>query len=103
SHPSRVRGLKHPLPRVAQFPASVAPLAGAWIETGAELQSIWLHRKSHPSRVRGLKQDRNNQELRLMPVAPLAGAWIETPKRKWPNSTQRVAPLAGAWIETRSK
>ena len=32
SHPSRVRGLKYLLDELKEFPAIVAPLAGAWIE-----------------------------------------------------------------------
>ena len=56
----------------------VAPLAGAWIETGS------------------------GQYLRNdYTVAPLAGAWIETREMivKVEGHPQ-VAPLAGAWIET---
>jgi len=59
----------------------VAPLAGAWIETGRSKHSSFLTR-----------------------VAPLAGAWIETRlKLGLDQGAPRVAPLAGAWIETKSK
>ena len=80
---------------------SVAPLAGAWIETCGE-------------------GGNGCGEV----VAPLAGAWIET-RNNWTNGVNNpqsrspsggvdrntlsgftptaynVAPLAGAWIETR--
>ena len=55
----------------------VAPLAGAWIETGLPVWDRWG-----------------------MCVAPLAGAWIETPYHSNSNDSKPVAPLAGAWIET---
>ncbi len=55
----------------------VAPLAGAWIETPAEIRQ---------------RQSRA--------VAPLAGAWIETPEGRLSPLSNPVAPLAGAWIET---
>jgi len=78
----------------------VAPLAGAWIETGipatkalsiwvAPLAGAWIETsnfgadnkvyRSHPSRVRGLKP------INVFPVTDVSDA---------------VAPLAGAWIET---
>ena len=55
----------------------VAPLAGAWIETDADLQFI-------------------GADI----VAPLAGAWIETGNSELLPFHVLVAPLAGAWIET---
>ena len=58
-------------------PASVAPLAGAWIET-KDSQSLVVPSLSHPSRVRGLKHARRCRKLDFIAVAPLAGAWIET-------------------------
>jgi len=56
----------------------VAPLAGAWIETG----SSWF------------------PDARRLIVAPLAGAWIETDAGSLVLVYSSVAPLAGAWIET---
>ena len=56
---------------------SVAPRAGAWIETIAYYMS-------------GLGNY----------VAPRAGAWIETGDMSIPTTTTTVAPRAGAWIET---
>ena len=57
---------------------SVAPLAGAWIETS----NIF------------------NPPFRYV-VAPLAGAWIETVlPAQTSQRLHHVAPLAGAWIET---
>ena len=55
----------------------VAPLAGAWIETGEFLG--------------------RNAKIK---VAPLAGAWIETDFAALRSANKSVAPLAGAWIET---
>ena len=77
SHPSRVRGLKHYVWSDFLYKEDVAPLAGAWIETGL----------SHATN-------------KGMLVAPLAGAWIETGTGKALPKRRNVAPLAGAWIET---
>ena len=54
SHPMRVRGLKHYETYIVNLHSSVAPHAGAWIETHQTAISYfrWL---SHPMRVRGLK------------------------------------------------
>ena len=62
------------------FVYTVAPHAGAWIET---LSSYAI--------------------LLLSLVAPHAGAWIETSRRTPLPTKQCVAPHAGAWIETTSK
>ena len=53
SHPTRVRGLKHP-PAIIKLRINVAPHAGAWIETkiGYDEKAV---AESHPTRVRGLK------------------------------------------------
>ena len=56
---------------------TVAPHAGAWIET------------SSTSRLQGKEN-----------VAPHAGAWIETMARSDAYADSTVAPHAGAWIET---
>jgi len=56
---------------------AVAPHAGAWIETCSHFcASFWRF------------------------VAPHAGAWIETPTILLPFALDSVAPHAGAWIET---
>ena len=62
---------------IAAAAATVAPRAGAWIETVLSVAFI----------------------LRKI-VAPRAGAWIETRLLMKANSTKAVAPRAGAWIET---
>ena len=63
-----------------EFPSlKVAPLAGAWIETGNSVG-----------------------DQSLCAVAPLAGAWIETLRNSHDPENGLVAPLAGAWIETRT-
>ncbi len=77
SRPARARGLKRIIFGLIGLIVSVAPRAGAWIET-------W------PSPLR----------LLLQPVAPRAGAWIETGVRCIASQIKKVAPRAGAWIET---
>ena len=56
SHPTRVRGLKHGSCRFLLIIPTVAPHAGAWIETDARLQRPEYLGGSHPTRVRGLKR-----------------------------------------------
>ncbi len=58
SHPMRVRGLKHHNHKGDYENPSVAPHAGAWIETGLKRDSVITRFESS--------------------VAPHAGAWIET-------------------------
>jgi len=57
---------------------SVAPHAGAWIETLPYIICIGI----------------------VGMVAPHAGAWIETRPQQVPDRLTAVAPHAGAWIET---
>ena len=59
---------------------TVAPLAGAWIET-VEARKASIEEA----------------------VAPLAGAWIETTSAAGCSYMYDVAPLAGAWIETQQE
>ena len=56
SHPVRVRGLKHEISNPVQIENSVAPRAGAWVET-----LMWTYFPLSKW------------------VAPRAGAWVETP------------------------
>ena len=78
SLPSRERGLKRKICRVCGKILSVAPFAGAWIET------------------------KLNEEYGInVSVAPFAGAWIETfIETVLLGEAMDVAPFAGAWIET---
>ena len=81
---------------------TVAPRAGAWIET---LRWRWRHDCcwwSLPVRERGLKHIQGGDRIKLLTVAPRAGAWIETSRQKHSHATPIVAPRAGAWIETPS-
>ena len=73
----QARGLKHKATEVEKTTATVAPHAGAWIET----------LKCYPPRLN-------------VTVAPHAGAWIETYAYQVLARTSNVAPHAGAWIET---
>ena len=60
------------------MPSSVAPLAGAWIETKVA-RKIERLRRSRPTRARGLKHGEGKSlPYKITTVAPLAGAWIET-------------------------
>ena len=54
----------------------VAPFAGAWIETVADLTPV-IPIRSPPSRGRGLKPKVGSTGT-SEEVAPFAGAWIET-------------------------
>ena len=56
----------------------VAPHAGAWIETSAQVTLCDAAPESHPTRVRGLKPGLPVERLPKLDVAPHAGAWIET-------------------------
>ena len=78
---------------------TVAPHAGAWIETPVVCAKI-ARLKSHPTRVRGLKQEIGDEYPGEGVVAPHAGAWIETTSSPTPGALLLVAPHAGAWIET---
>ena len=56
---------------------SVAPCAGAWVETRQSLRNCGR-----------------------LDVAPCAGAWVETKVPQVPSPRRKVAPCAGAWVET---
>ncbi len=77
SRPTRARGLKHDEGAYDSTDISVAPHAGAWIET----TSVPL-------------------QAEPLLVAPHAGAWIETMPYARCQPRKSVAPHAGAWIET---
>ena len=122
SHPTRVRGLKQVDCACRGQRRSVAPHAGAWIETGkkkaytafkrvAPHAGAWIETAittntaqttamSHPTRVRGLKLDIRAHGVGGAHVAPHAGAWIETRTPPSSRPAWLVAPHAGAWIET---
>ena len=55
----------------------VAPYAGAWIET-SEASDGMPRSQSLPTRERGLKQQELQKQSLWLEVAPYAGAWIET-------------------------
>ena len=80
---------------------SVAPFAGAWIETSATAHSVASNR-SRPSRARGSKHpgvDPGNCDLGSRP----SRARGSKPRRPSPcRRSPAVAPFAGAWIETES-
>ena len=122
SRPSRARGLKQYRSWYAYQQPCVAPLAGAWIETGWGNRDHAINYASRPSRARGLKLNdaklRNPlsasrpsraRGLKLTPVVSDRKIRMSRPSRarglkpvliNEGVSTTYVAPLAGAWIET---
>ena len=78
---------------------SVAPRAGAWIETCSN-RIVSQGMRSPLAQGRGLKQGQPARRVRARKVAPRAGAWIETTSLIYPLLRYYVAPRAGAWIET---
>ena len=109
SHPTRVRGLKGEAVSRFMGAGSVAPHAGAWIESSSpppacqETQvaphaGAWIESfsplllvngrsTSHPTRVRGLKDDLCSAPAHVHAVAPHAGAWIERDHAAPPSGT----------------
>ncbi len=79
SLPVRERGLKLKPGDVSVMGQTVAPRAGAWIET-SNCKGCMDGRRSLPVRERGLKQHILSFILLYTRVAPRAGAWIETKK-----------------------
>jgi len=79
--------------------AGVAPRAGAWIETGSSDQFASPSGRRPPRG--GVDRNRScHPRLTLACVAPRAGAWIETTLITSLSAPVNVAPRAGAWIET---
>ena len=110
---------------IISYDGSVAPRAGAWIETSSIRQRP-SPRMSRPARARGLKQDRKRYVLRRRASRPARARGLKHQKpRTDPRSRLRsrpararglkrsqaasaierlgVAPRAGAWIETRAQ
>ena len=67
SHPMRVRGLKHVDIIRRNTKTTVAPHAGAWIETKMDTEELNALKESHPMRVRGLKPHSSNVYLNSLP------------------------------------
>ena len=79
--------------------ATVAPLAGAWIETIADMYES-DEKNVAPLAGAWIETCKQQPQFHHQWVAPLAGAWIETQIENIEQVTRGVAPLAGAWIET---
>jgi len=96
----QARGLKPQKRSTTTGSFTVAPHAGAWIETlnRSNLDSILT--ASRLMQARGLKPDASLFNAIFAPVAPHAGAWIETYLKMAAGIASVVAPHAGAWIET---
>ena len=78
---------------------AVAPLAGAWIET-QRVVGVAAPRVSLPSRERGLKQKRTIIECKAVLSLPSRERGLKRVNQTGENPGVPVAPLAGAWIET---
>ena len=82
--------------------ATVAPRAGAWIETHYENTSLTTARRSRLARARGLKLFVNDKSERE-PRSRLARArGLKLRDGVILQHSRSVAPRAGAWIETQS-
>ena len=79
---------------------TVAPHAGAWIETDLPYCAINCSR-SHPTRVRGLKPERLKKNYEEAQSHPTRVRGLKQLIESRPSGQQEVAPHAGAWIETR--
>ena len=99
SHPSRVRGLKHFSLTLPAHSSIVAPLTGAWIET-PKLVKLCPQFESHPSRVRGLKQYVTKYITKSDGSHPSRVRGLKQAIRQNFIKLVLVAPLTGAWIET---
>ena len=73
----QARGLKQMKKLESASKKSVAPHAGAWIETTPNC-SLTQFNMSRLMQARGLKQFDGRKAVGAFGVAPHAGAWIET-------------------------
>ena len=80
---------------------TVAPRAGAWIETAC-IDSAYADsaRRVAPRAGAWIETLCRLRVAMRLDVAPRAGAWIETHRPSAYRRSDRVAPRAGAWIET---
>ena len=83
--------------------ATVAPLAGAWIETIAVWRHIMADCRSRPSRARGLKLESLHAGDPLVLSRPSRARGLKHLIPTYHYGARHVAPLAGAWIETRRR
>ena len=81
---------------------TVAPHAGAWIETRPGLPRGQPAPDVAPHAGAWIETPLQDGGAAHFKVAPHAGAWIETSYSAMPVGTSEVAPHAGAWIETQS-
>ena len=100
SRPTRARGLKPPESDILPADPTVAPHAGAWIETiDVMLPSIMETVAPHAGA--WIETGHSMSAGNVASVAPHAGAWIETHPMQPYATIVGVAPHAGAWIETK--
>ena len=79
---------------------TVAPHAGAWIETSIILIGQTELGVSHPTRVRGLKQRHRDFVFDVDTSHPTRVRGLKQLTRGTLERLRDVAPHAGAWIET---
>jgi len=79
---------------------SVAPHAGAWIETAPKLGKYRMHGVSRPMRARGLKPYAAGQQTARVKSRPMRARGLKHAQPPWFAELPDVAPHAGAWIET---
>ena len=80
---------------------TVAPHAGAWIETWHWRPVPAAVSKSHPTRVRGLKQEDAGRRPVAIASHPTRVRGLKLQRVEVMAIGTTVAPHAGAWIETR--
>ncbi len=102
SLPVRGRGLKHASADSVSLLRTVAPRAGAWIET-PKSPPVYRRPPSLPVRGRGLKLVRRLHVDEHPPSLPVRGRGLKRQKTIHLRLDFRVAPRAGAWIETPSR
>ena len=79
---------------------TVAPHAGAWIETSIARRCRSSLASSHPTRVRGLKHESENPVTDLIESHPTRVRGLKLDGEEKLLIDKLVAPHAGAWIET---
>ena len=94
-----MRGLKPVFDNNKLTNPTVAPRAGAWIETPSDFL-IDIFSLVAPRAGAWIETSSNIDQVSQIIVAPRAGAWIETIYMGHIRSRKIVAPRAGAWIET---
>ena len=81
---------------------TVAPFAGAWVET-CHAPTVGRSARSLPSRERGLKLGQTDTFWALLGSLPSRERGLKQHQRFVAFVESQVAPFAGAWVETISR